>query len=122
MGFKSPASVTYLTQYHDAVVTEEVIDELDRLLRLQCSKGGPVGHSPRVYCAFHKVYKLLGIRIEPDPDCWWEEKKVVKACHYGPDKQEVALAKALGKPLEDASDDDLLRVRYSDFKRALEHP
>ena len=118
MGFKSSGSVTHLTQYQEAVDTGEVRIELHELLELQCVKGGPVERNHGVYCAFHKVYTLLGIGRDENE---YGEKEV-KALNYGPDEQWNALGKVLGKPPDDASVDDLLRVRYSDFKWHLEHP
>ena len=115
----SPTHITHLSQYQAAVDTEEVIPELDRLLKIQYSKGSS-GRPRREYFTFHKVYDLLGLGLDKSEDEDWEDS--VRAFNYGPDKQAVALETALGKPLEDVSDGDLRRVRYSDFKRALEHP
>lgn len=113
----SPAHITYLSHYARAVDNEQVIRKLDRLLELQYTKGS--ADRPRgEYFSFHTVCKLLGLGIDKDEDTWDE----VVAYNYGPGAQAVALEKALGKPLEDATDDDLLRVRYSDFKWHLEHP
>ena len=38
---------------------------------------------------------------------------------FSPEKQDSALEASLGKPVEDATDEVLLRIRYSHFKRAL---
>ena len=116
----SPTHITYLTKYQEAVdYTEQVIPALDRLLKIQNPKGNarqPHGK----HFSFHTVCDLLGLGIEKSEDENWEDQVV--AFNYGPNAQAAALEKALGKPLEDATDHDLLRVRYSDFKWHLEHP
>ncbi|MCY4585703.1 MAG: hypothetical protein OXB98_06645 [Bryobacterales bacterium] len=41
---------------------------------------------------------------------------------YGPSEQDAALRVALGKPVDGATDEELLYIRYAHFVRALENP
>lgn len=113
----STTHVNRLNHYNRAVDNEQIHCKLDQLIHLHYAKRS--GYRPRgKYFSFYAVFKLLRLEVDRNPEMWDE----VEATNYGPGAQEFALEKALGKPLEDASDDDLLRVRYSDFKWHLEHP
>ncbi|MCY4585463.1 MAG: hypothetical protein OXB98_05435 [Bryobacterales bacterium] len=113
----SPAHITFLSHWLRAVFNEEVAPELERVLMIHNSTGS-IGRPLGWYFSFHDVCELLGLRLDRDEETWDD----IVATKYGPYAQRVALEKALGKPLEDASDDDLRHVCYSDFKRHLKKP
>ncbi len=110
----SPSWITELSKYLEAVDPScgEIIRPLDRLIKLHYEthmKGYPQGE----FFAIRKFLDLINLRYEK-----LDGSKVLVA-EYGPGLQEEALTAVLGKPIEDATDDDLRGVNYSDFERAL---
>ena len=104
--------ITTLSEYLEAVDTREIIRPLDRLIKLHYethTKGYPQGE----FFAIRKFIDLINLRYEK-----LDDSKVLVA-EYGPGLQEEALTAVLGKPIEDATVDDLRGVHFSDFERAL---
>lgn len=70
------------------------------------------------YCAdplsFDKVYELLRIR---QVGRGYARRGIAES--HNPAEQDSALEAALGKPVEEATDEELLRIRYSTFLNEL---
>ena len=105
----SPARISQISRYWNAIDGGVISQRLHRVILL---------HNGR------KKHRCVGRLVF--------DKTVFKEClllkrpngglckvKYGLSEQDAALRRVLGKPVDDASDEALLQIRYSVFERAL---
>ncbi len=107
----SAARCSQFKAYLMAVEDEAISPFLARVIEIHNSEGRP----SKDFFSFDGVYALLGIRQEYGDGI---------AEHYSEYEQEAALQAALkavlpSAAIEDASDNNLRLIRFSDFKQAL---
>ena len=106
---KSSGWISNLSRYWTAVDDGVISQRLRRVILLH---NGGKKHRCEDPLVFNKVVfkETLKLRCPRWSTCQVE---------YGPSEQDDALRVVLGKPVDDAADEELLQIRYSDFKRAL---
>ena len=106
---KSPGWISNLSRYWNAIDGGVISQRLHRVILLHNGTKKHHCEDPLVFnkTVFKETLKLRCPR--------WSTCKV----EYGPFEQDDALRVALGKPVDDATDEVLLQIRYSVFERAL---